>query len=220
MYSRSLGPPLKLVVSDVIDYLAFFFFSSRRRHTRCSRDWSSDVCSSDLLEQLGDASLHRSAFLAVQRRHEAQKPDPGELVVHERPVRNEAEPHLGRDRILMHVVAAQQDAPVRRPEDAGDDAERGGLPGAVRTEESVEQTPGDVQRDVVDGDEAAVVLGQVLQSDHSTSTLMRPIRRTSSACRARPPMVKRTCAAPAGNSSSIRSTATQSPRYTSAHARY
>src|SRR5256884_774795 len=28
--------------------IVFFFFSSRRRHTRCSRDWSSDVCSSDL----------------------------------------------------------------------------------------------------------------------------------------------------------------------------
>src|SRR2546429_1803656 len=28
----------------------FFFFSSRRRHTRCSRDWSSDVCSSDLVQ--------------------------------------------------------------------------------------------------------------------------------------------------------------------------
>src|SRR3989449_5092022 len=27
----------------------FFFFSSRRRHTRCSRDWSSDVCSSDIM---------------------------------------------------------------------------------------------------------------------------------------------------------------------------
>ena len=26
----------------------FFFFSSRRRHTRLVRDWSSDVCSSDL----------------------------------------------------------------------------------------------------------------------------------------------------------------------------
>src|SRR5690606_39961912 len=26
----------------------YFFFSSRRRHTRFSRDWSSDVCSSDL----------------------------------------------------------------------------------------------------------------------------------------------------------------------------
>src|SRR6266436_3354377 len=30
-------------------YLFLFFFSSRRRHTRCSRDWSSDVCSSDLV---------------------------------------------------------------------------------------------------------------------------------------------------------------------------
>src|SRR5207253_4174642 len=28
-----------------------FFFSSRRRHTRWPRDWSSDVCSSDLFEQ-------------------------------------------------------------------------------------------------------------------------------------------------------------------------
>src|SRR5439155_5862278 len=31
-------------------FLAFFFFSSRRRHTRWPRDWSSDVCSSDLLD--------------------------------------------------------------------------------------------------------------------------------------------------------------------------
>src|SRR5207245_8169645 len=29
----------------------FFFFSSRRRHTRCYRDWSSDVCSSDLVRE-------------------------------------------------------------------------------------------------------------------------------------------------------------------------
>src|SRR3712207_9017038 len=28
--------------------MSFFFFSSRRRHTRYWRDWSSDVCSSDL----------------------------------------------------------------------------------------------------------------------------------------------------------------------------
>src|SRR5438067_8360902 len=31
----------------------FFFFSSRRRHTRSKRDWSSDVCSSDLVNVLG-----------------------------------------------------------------------------------------------------------------------------------------------------------------------
>src|SRR3989440_3461232 len=29
----------------------FFFFSSRRRHTRSDRDWSSDVCSSDLIDK-------------------------------------------------------------------------------------------------------------------------------------------------------------------------
>src|SRR5271166_5037026 len=29
--------------------VTWFFFSSRRRHTRWPRDWSSDVCSSDLL---------------------------------------------------------------------------------------------------------------------------------------------------------------------------
>src|SRR2546422_2796633 len=32
----------------LVCYIFVFFFSSRRRHTRCSRDWSSDVCSSDL----------------------------------------------------------------------------------------------------------------------------------------------------------------------------
>src|SRR5206468_6016109 len=31
-----------------------FFFSSRRRHTRSDRDWSSDVCSSDLVPALRD----------------------------------------------------------------------------------------------------------------------------------------------------------------------
>src|SRR6266566_3832363 len=33
----------------LIHNFLFFFFSSRRRHTRLQRDWSSDVCSSDLL---------------------------------------------------------------------------------------------------------------------------------------------------------------------------
>src|SRR5258705_3134739 len=36
---------------------SYFFFSSRRRHTRCLSDWSSDVCSSDLyaMSAFGDA---------------------------------------------------------------------------------------------------------------------------------------------------------------------
>src|SRR5699024_11265859 len=39
----------------------FLFFSSRRRHTRSKRDWSSDVCSSDLL----DTSYSRQAIIEV-----------------------------------------------------------------------------------------------------------------------------------------------------------
>src|SRR5262245_34833537 len=35
------------------DVFMFFFFSSRRRHTRCLSDWSSDVCSSDLATMKG-----------------------------------------------------------------------------------------------------------------------------------------------------------------------
>src|SRR5256886_4867217 len=41
-------------------YLFFFFFSSRRRHTRFDCDWSSDVCSSDLIvdEQVAVTVTH------------------------------------------------------------------------------------------------------------------------------------------------------------------
>src|SRR5438105_11012023 len=37
--------------------VAGFFFSSRRRHTRSTRDWSSDVCSSDLRRRLRSCDL-------------------------------------------------------------------------------------------------------------------------------------------------------------------
>src|SRR5690606_40183960 len=37
------------VVYERCGVYLYFFFSSRRRHTRFSRDWSSDVCSSDLI---------------------------------------------------------------------------------------------------------------------------------------------------------------------------
>src|SRR3989442_9611126 len=39
---------VRLRPSQLSNVTIFFFFSSRRRHTRCGRDWSSDVCSSDL----------------------------------------------------------------------------------------------------------------------------------------------------------------------------
>src|SRR2546422_8368332 len=45
----------------MMSFTLFFFFSSRRRHTRCSRDWSSDVCSSDLFVNLGGCSIRLSS---------------------------------------------------------------------------------------------------------------------------------------------------------------
>src|SRR5207245_5805053 len=51
------------------------FFSSRRRHTRCYRDWSSDVCSSDLF--LGDwdaPGRDQVLTLGFRERHPAKTP--------------------------------------------------------------------------------------------------------------------------------------------------
>src|SRR2546428_1776234 len=40
----------------------FFFFSSRRRHTRSDRDWSSDVCSSDLVTPFSRRSAEKTVL--------------------------------------------------------------------------------------------------------------------------------------------------------------
>src|SRR2546422_963037 len=50
------------MLAGVACTLLFFFFSSRRRHTRCSRDWSSDVCSSDLTGPSMAAVLSRQVL--------------------------------------------------------------------------------------------------------------------------------------------------------------
>src|ERR1041385_4540062 len=42
-----------------------FLFSSRRRHTRCSRDWSSDVCSSDLSWSFSRGAPERASAAAA-----------------------------------------------------------------------------------------------------------------------------------------------------------
>src|SRR5215203_1251729 len=58
----------------------FFFFSSRRRHTRYWRDWSSDVCSSDLdaeprdpASAAADAGLLRSYGISRRDRAEPRR---------------------------------------------------------------------------------------------------------------------------------------------------
>src|SRR3989440_7156666 len=64
--------PYGFVVMEVF----VFFFSSRRRHTRSDRDWSSDVCSSDLhrLQPLagGHVAAGRLRAIAVTSRERLQ----------------------------------------------------------------------------------------------------------------------------------------------------
>src|SRR5215469_7141064 len=68
---------------DAVGTDAAFFFSSRRRHTRSLRDWSSDVCSSDLVVapepgaapeplQLSHVSL-RGIWIVVSTRSEERR---------------------------------------------------------------------------------------------------------------------------------------------------
>src|SRR5690242_21099097 len=60
-----------------ISLILFFFFSSRRRHTRLTCDWSSDVCSSDLraLKWLEDSRKEfLSAIAGVTERQWKWKP--------------------------------------------------------------------------------------------------------------------------------------------------
>src|SRR3712207_1552380 len=67
--------------------LIFFFFSSRRRHTRYWRDWSSDVCSSDLLLAAELQPAHECCgLLSEPDAQEAVEgkggvPDPGVAIV-------------------------------------------------------------------------------------------------------------------------------------------
>src|SRR5437899_4530270 len=114
-----------------------FFFSSRRRHTRCLSDWSSDVCSSDLADdsgggggsgRLGEPGLVLSAQ------------DEG---VRGRQVRGAAD--LARIAAPSSATAADAQAlagkgfPARRT--CGGSEERGDLAGAVAAEGALNRTP-------------------------------------------------------------------------------
>src|SRR5439155_3777754 len=86
----------------------FFFFSSRRRHTKWPRDWSSDVCSSDLVDRTADRdaryqgsrSASRSAVRSTRaepKRQMAADRPPSATPVHRYPGRSE-ERRVGKER--------------------------------------------------------------------------------------------------------------------------
>src|SRR2546421_5133212 len=93
-----------------VGLLSYFFFSSRRRHTRSDRDWSSDVCSSDLLP--GErAGPRRAPVVLPGRRHHGQAalqpaiPVAGPGAHKHADLRDRQDPH-GRGRCVMRCRVA------------------------------------------------------------------------------------------------------------------
>src|SRR5438128_5511327 len=93
-----------------------FFFSSRRRHTRCYRDWSSDVCSSDLVRGRRLWKLYPVEFCTAVEAPEQERQrltemserelHPGEAVEH--PADHEAQGvGAGLERPLPHRALQQ-----------------------------------------------------------------------------------------------------------------
>src|SRR5689334_23466479 len=79
----------------------FFFFSSRRRHTRWNCDWSSDVCSSDLKDKPTDVL----AF--AQQEGPTAAPDVlGDLVISMDTARRQAKRGLYAE--LLHLARSEE----------------------------------------------------------------------------------------------------------------
>src|SRR6266513_4231662 len=71
--------------------ISHFFFSSRRRHTRSKRDWSSDVCSSDL------ARLYVAKALSGQSWRASSRSIPLRVAVSVWPLRRSEERRVGKE---------------------------------------------------------------------------------------------------------------------------
>src|SRR5207247_6650649 len=81
----------------------FFFFSSRRRHTRSTRDWSSDVCSSDLYRaQGGDGLIERGESLR-QAARTGQKAGAFEIQIEGGLAGRSEERRVGKEYIYMRA---------------------------------------------------------------------------------------------------------------------
>src|SRR5947209_5246415 len=111
-------------------HLLYFFFSSRRRHTRYWRDWSSDMCSSDLTQEELAEKAHVSARVISDLERGARQSPRGYTV---RQLADALE-LSDDDRATFHECARKRLAVVRElPEVQPDEAEQARQAAQVRT---------------------------------------------------------------------------------------
>src|SRR5436309_14070073 len=97
--------------------MIFFFFSSRIRHTRFSRDWSSDVCSSDLsigVRSLADLAGAPRIFGKIGERAHADRGDDNEDNRRSAEIGDVGEIEIGRGSGRERVENNGSDAIVKR----------------------------------------------------------------------------------------------------------
>src|SRR2546421_5143658 len=142
----------------------FFFFSSRRRHTRSDRDWSSDVCSSDLVgvvpgvrgevevrEGPVGSALHLLLPHAKRSRSKAHVLADGareELLVRVLEYRPDPPRQLLRDAVTG-IPVADPHRSLARSLEPRDEADHGGLAGAVLAQQRDALPRGDGERQAV-----------------------------------------------------------------------
>ncbi len=80
--------------------------------------------------------------------------------------RHVADAFAGFDRLAENIEISDFGGAAGGGQEAGEHAQRGGLPGAVRAEESDDLTPRNGEGDIADGEVAAVFLGKVVNYDH------------------------------------------------------
>src|SRR5260370_8393759 len=94
----------------------FFFFSSRRRHTRFKCDWSSDVCSSDLVHRvhlkisIGGWVMGSSVYSMDEALHESARNPTRATTVGSHPSKNE-----GRGIIIPSLLRSANMSPLKGP---------------------------------------------------------------------------------------------------------
>src|SRR2546429_4404166 len=151
-FNKAIGP-VKLPLISV----AVFFFSSRRRHTGCSRDWSSDVCSSDLvvvligkpdtaesggkIETLLEQLRQRQLSIEQLETYERQRTAAEKLrLLNEAQAQATMQTQLTNARVQAHIAESQGEADLARARKQAEQSVVGAEAELARARRQAEQT--------------------------------------------------------------------------------